>query len=385
VILLAACVLYGLVLVGITRVVAGRLAWGFLDRTNERYSHLCCSRPDGGQWFGATLVGLFAAIVWPVTLVWVLVGRSSLRVGAEARAHAKARAARLRELEGPARGWSMSIERVYSGVTVFSTTTTRLERELRRGALGDVPTGHVDMRTAEGKRLKGRVMAEVIELRERGHSFAEIGAAVHVSPSTLSLWCVVAGRWDLVHRPPREGKPANGYCHGCGQKFDQADGRARRKKYCDSACSKVAQPFADGAAVARAERDERIARETQERAQRILGLRAEYRRRRAAGEHLPWHVLRERPALTVEQSAEIEHLAECQRVDGAREGVGRRPWLVSLDAREFGDDGPSLLEGLVDNSASSLIDALMKQNGDLGPRRPVKKHPWRVAATREPA
>lgn len=103
-ILLAAWVLYGLVLVAFTRVVAGSVAWEFLERESERYRRYgededVRSRPASGQWSGGALVGLLAAIVWPVTLVWVLVGRSSIRVGAEAHAHAKAREARLRELE----------------------------------------------------------------------------------------------------------------------------------------------------------------------------------------------------------------------------------------------------------------------------------------------
>ncbi len=95
-ILWAAIAVYVLVGLLSIRPVAGHLAWGFARRNHESFPRIRSGKPNGEQWFGAVLVALGFAVVWPLGLFIV---RSPIRIGEEKQAELRAREARLREAE----------------------------------------------------------------------------------------------------------------------------------------------------------------------------------------------------------------------------------------------------------------------------------------------
>jgi hypothetical protein len=80
------------------RLVAGHLAWWWFERNTWSYKRDHTS-PDSERWIAAGVMGLFAALIWPVLLLWRLLPRTNIGIGAEARAKARQQAERIRELE----------------------------------------------------------------------------------------------------------------------------------------------------------------------------------------------------------------------------------------------------------------------------------------------
>ena len=92
-------VLYGLGWAVATRAIAGHLAYAFMEGHNRYYTRL--NAPDGAQWSGGVALGAVLALIWPVVLVFALIGHvPSLMVGAEKR---HVQAAKQRELEAEIR------------------------------------------------------------------------------------------------------------------------------------------------------------------------------------------------------------------------------------------------------------------------------------------
>lgn len=88
---LAAYVLAGLLTV---RPVAGHFAYKFSQAWAATRD-----RPDGEQWYRATILALLVATIWPVLLVWTLSGRYGPTLGEEGQAVIRAQEKRIQELE----------------------------------------------------------------------------------------------------------------------------------------------------------------------------------------------------------------------------------------------------------------------------------------------
>lgn len=88
-----AVAVYSLIALVAARAFAGALAWSWAADSTLRRD----GRPDGAQWFGATVLSLLAGCAWPLVLiVWKL---PAPVIGAEREQKLREREHRIRELE----------------------------------------------------------------------------------------------------------------------------------------------------------------------------------------------------------------------------------------------------------------------------------------------
>jgi hypothetical protein len=94
--------LYVIVALFVIRPLTGHFAWGFVHekrRDDRRYGvKRVWASPQPDQWFGALLLSVTLAAVWPAVLVWIAAG-SLPKVGAEALEERERLARRVKELE----------------------------------------------------------------------------------------------------------------------------------------------------------------------------------------------------------------------------------------------------------------------------------------------
>lgn len=84
---------YGLAVLVLIRPLAGMFAWRMYTR--HSYHH---GGPDGLQWFGALLIAICLAAVWPLLLGWQL-AEYLPKLGAEREHELQVARERIRELE----------------------------------------------------------------------------------------------------------------------------------------------------------------------------------------------------------------------------------------------------------------------------------------------
>jgi hypothetical protein len=108
----AAWLVYGVMALLFVRPLAGHFAWSMWRNYCVEYAVLVRGRktPTGEQWFGATLIGIATAAIWPATLLFVVVGWRGPVIGAEKSARLDAAQRRIdeleRELQIKSREWS---------------------------------------------------------------------------------------------------------------------------------------------------------------------------------------------------------------------------------------------------------------------------------------
>jgi hypothetical protein len=97
----AAWVMYGAMAMLSVRPFAGHFAWAMFQSYRINYPALARGRtsPEGAHWFGGLLLGVLVAAVWPLALLFILVGWRGPVIGAEKAARLDAAQRRINELE----------------------------------------------------------------------------------------------------------------------------------------------------------------------------------------------------------------------------------------------------------------------------------------------